>query len=409
MTIKTLKDVQVAGKRVLVRVDYNVINSEGGPVASLSRLRASLPTIAYLVQHNAKVVLCSHLGRPGGKMVEGWSLLPVRNELQKLLGMSVAFAGDCVGPVAQTAVATLKPGQVLLLENVRFHPGDEKNSPDFARDLASLADLFVEDGFGVVHRSHASTVGVAQHLPSVAGLLLEKELAMLSHVLDNPRRPLVAIMGGAKISDKVAVVESLLNRVDALAIGGGMAATFFRAKGWATGASLVEADAIPFAGKAMQQAQARGVKLLLPTDVVVTLLPASAKDPSKLKGDVATQVVPADHVPAGCAIVDVGPATIEAFSAELRRAKTVFWNGPMGIFEVPAFSHGTRKLVDELTGLKDVTTIVGGGSTAEVVEALGVEGRFSHVSTGGGATLECLAGQELPGVAALKGKHPVGG
>lgn len=402
MTIKSLKDVQVAGKRVLVRVDYNVINSEGGPVASVSRLRASLPTITYLVEHDARVVLCSHLGRPGGKVVEGWSLRPVRDELQKLLSMPVAYASDCVGPEAQAAVAALKPGQVLLLENVRFHAGDERNSPDFARELASLADLFVEDGFGVVHRSHASTVGVAQYLPSVAGLLLEKELAMLSHVLDNPRRPLVAIMGGAKVSDKVSVVESLLNRVDALAIGGGMAATFFRAKGWETGASLVEAEAIPFASRAMEQAQAKGVKLLLPTDVVVAQLPAGA-NPAKLKGDVTTQVAPADRVPHGATVVDVGPATLEAFCTEVGRAKTVFWNGPMGIFEIPAFSQGTRGLVDRLTRLTDATTIVGGGSTAEVVEALGVEGRFTHVSTGGGATLECLGGQELPGVAALKG------
>lgn len=400
MSIKTVRDIPVAGKRVLVRVDFNVINKEGGPVTSLARLRATLPTIRHLTGQNAKVVLCSHLGRPGGKVVPGWSLRPVHDELEKLLGTPVAFAGDCTGPEARAAVAALLPGRVLLLENVRFHPGDEKNDPAFAGELASLADVFVEDGFGVVHRAHASTVGVARHLPSVAGLLLEKELAMLGKVLESPQRPLVAIMGGAKISDKMAVLDSLIARVDALLVGGGMAATFFRAKGWETGSSLVEQSVLDYAAHAMQQAQSRGVHLLLPTDVLVASAPMESAE---------TRIVPSDRIPAGWAVVDIGPATLDAFCRELDRSRTVFWNGPMGIFEVPAFSQGTRRLVDKLTTLQGATTIVGGGSTAEVVEALGVEDRFSHVSTGGGATLECLSGQTLPGVAALKEKRPVPG
>lgn len=400
MSIKTIRDVQVMGKRVLVRVDFNVINREGGPITSLSRIRASLPTIRYLTEHNARVILCSHLGRPGGKVAAGWSLHPVRDALQSLLGSPVSFVGDCTGPDAQAAVAALPVGRVLLLENVRFHSGDEKNDPAFARDLAFLADLFVQDGFGVVHRAHASTVGVAQVIPSVAGLLLEKELAMIGHVLEAPQRPLVAIMGGAKIGDKMAVLDSLISRVDALLVGGGMAATFFKAKGWETGSSLVEQDALEYASHAMREAHSKGVHLLLPSDVLVASAPKDGAD---------TKVVTSDRVPPGWAVVDVGPQTTAAFSRELDRSKTVFWNGPMGIFEVPAFSQGTRRLVDKLTTLNHATTIVGGGSTAEVVEALGVEERFSHVSTGGGATLECLSGQTLPGVAALKEKRPVGG
>ncbi|MSP78877.1 MAG: phosphoglycerate kinase [Dehalococcoidia bacterium] len=393
MATKTVRDINVNGKRVLLRVDFNVPMEKDGRITSLARLKASLPTIRYLTQHGAKVMLLSHLGRPGGKVVESMRLRPVRVELEKLLGQPVAYADDCVSPTAQAAVQQLEPGQVLLLENVRFHPGDEKNDPEFSRQLAALADIFVEDAFGVVHRAHASTVGVTEFLPSVAGLLLEKELEMMNHVLTAPHHPLVAIMGGAKISDKVGVVENMLGMVDVLLIGGGMAATFLRARGMETGASLIEQDSIAFAAKAMQDAERRGVRVVLPSDVVVA---------DKFEAAAVHKVVPDNQIPVGWMILDIGPETLKTFKREIAKAKTVFWNGPMGVFEMPAFSKGTRELVDALASLKGVTTIVGGGSTAEVVESLGMEDKMTHVSTGGGATLECLAGETLPGVAALK-------
>jgi phosphoglycerate kinase len=391
---KTLRDISVAGKRVLLRVDFNV-PMEGNRITSLTRLKATIPTIRYLIAQDAKVMLCSHLGRPGGKPKDELRLQPIAAELQKLLGMHVSYVRDCVGPEVRQAVDTMRPGQVLMLENVRFHPGDEKNDPAFSQELAANADVFVEDAFGVVHRAHASTVGVTRYLPSVAGLLLEKELEMMEHVLERPQRPLVAIMGGAKVSDKIAVVESLLKRVDALLIGGGMAATFLKAKGLRTGGSKVEEESVGFAARAMRDAETRGVRLLLPADVVVA---------PKFEDTAACRSVPADQVPDGWLIMDIGPATVRAFQGELGRAKTVFWNGPMGVFEMPAFSQGTRAVANAVAALRGATTIVGGGSTAEVVESLGMEEQFTHVSTGGGATLECLAGETLPGVAALKDK-----
>ncbi|MSQ11968.1 MAG: phosphoglycerate kinase [Dehalococcoidia bacterium] len=391
MVPKTVRDIQVAGKRVLVRVDFNV-PMQNGRVTSLTRLRASVPTIRYLLDHDARVIVCSHLGRPGGKVVESMRLEPVCKEFAKLLGAPVGCLADCVGAEVEATVATLKPGHALLLENVRFHPGDEKNDPEFSQALASLADLFVQDAFGVVHRTHASTVGVTAYLPAVAGLLLEKELTMMARVLDHPQRPLIAIMGGAKVGDKMAALENLLTKVDAVLIGGGMVAAFLAAQGHETGATKVADGAVAFAAAAMQRSHSSGVRLVLPSDLVV----AQAFDK-----DAPARTVRADQVPPGWFIVDIGPATLDVLRQEVFAAKTVFWNGTMGVFEWPAFSRGTRALADILAKAKGTTTIVGGGSTAEVIESLGLEDKIPNVSTGGGATLEYLAGQTLPGIAAL--------
>ena len=397
MPKKTVRDISVDGKKVLLRVDYNVPFTPGAAhIADDSRLQATLPTIHYLLEHRAAVVLCSHLGRPGGKVMEEMRLKPIAERLEALLGKPVAHVQECIGPQAHQAAARLQPGQVLLLENLRFHPEEERNDSAFARDLASLADLYVNDAFAAAHRAHASIEGVTHHLPAVAGFLMERELQMLGQVLDNPKRPLVAILGGAKVGDKIGVLENLLGRVDALLIGGGMAATFLKAQGCRVGASQVEEARLGFAQALFQKAQARGIPLVAPVDVVVASAFAAAAP---------HRVVPVGQVPEGWLILDVGPGTIESFKSHLQRARTVFWNGPLGVFEFPAFAEGTKALARLLASLKDATTIVGGGSTAEVVHELGLQGAMSHVSTGGGASLEFLDGRELPGVAALLDKE----
>jgi phosphoglycerate kinase len=391
MRKRTLRDVDVAGKRVLVRVDFNV-PLDGDRILDDLRIRAVLPTIEYLRDRGARVILCSHLGRPKGEPDDKYRLAPVARRLSELLGAPVATARDCVGPEADAAVARLGDGDVLLLENLRFHAEEEANDPEFARKLASLADVYVNDAFGAAHRAHASTEGVAHVLPAVAGLLLEKEIDYLSRVVDAPERPLGAIIGGAKVSDKMAILSHLLSKVDVLVIGGGMANTFLKAQGNGVGDSLVEDDQLDTARGVLVDAERRGVRLLLPVDVVIA---------DAFAADAQSRVVPAGDVPDGWRILDVGERSVDSYSAALRTCKTVVWNGPLGVAEWPAFAKGSQALARALAEL-DAVTIVGGGETAALVQQSGLAGRFDHVSTGGGAFLEFLEGRELPGVAALQ-------
>ncbi len=394
MQKQTLKDIDVKGKRVLVRVDFNVPMT-GGRISDDNRIRAALPTIQYLREQGAKVILCSHFGRPNGVVDEGARLGPIAKGLEKVLGAPVAYVQECIGPVAKAAVAGLASGDVLLLENVRFHPGEEKNDPAFSKALADLADVYVNDAFGTAHRAHASTAGIASYLPAVSGFLMERELEMLGGVLDNPRRPLAAVMGGAKVSDKIAVLENLLAKVDKLIIGGGMAATFIKAMGASVGDSLLEEERVAFAEEVITRCLHWNVELVLPQDVVVA---------SAFSADAPSQVVDAREIPDGWRIMDIGPEATKSFISELETCETVLWNGPMGVFEFPAFSLGTRALGQTLASMEDAVTIVGGGSTAEAVAELGLADKMTHVSTGGGASLEFFEGKELPGVAALLDK-----
>ncbi len=391
MNKKTVRDVDLHGRRALVRVDFNVPLKDG-QVTDDTRIRASLPTIQYLVDKGAKVILMSHLGRPKGKPTPEFSLRPVAEHLSKLLGKPVSFAADCVGPAAEDAVRALKAGDVLLLENLRFHAEEEANDPAFAQKLAALGDLYVNDAFGSAHRAHASTEGVARYLPAVGGFLMERELEYLGRALENPRRPFVAILGGAKISDKIKVIENLLGKVDRLLIGGGMANTFLKAQGLAVGDSLVEDGSLDVARQLMAQA---GDKLLLPSDAVVA---------DALDANARAQVVPVNAVPSGWRILDIGPDTVRRYRAALSGARTVVWHRPMGVFEFPRFAEGTYAIARALAELPDATTVIGGGDSAAAVEQSGVADRMTHISTGGGASLEFLEGRVLPGVAALMDK-----
>lgn len=389
----TLKDLDLHNKRVLVRVDFNV-PLEAGRVTDNTRIRAALPTIQYLIDHGARVILMSHLGRPKGKVKEELRLDPVARELEGLLGRPVHKVNDCIGPEVEAAVAALKPGEVLLLENLRFYPEEEKNDPEFARKLASLADLYVNDAFGAAHRAHASTEGVAHYLPAAAGFLLQKEIETLGKALADPERPFVAIIGGAKVSDKISVIRNLLTKVDTLIIGGGMANTFLRAKGYAMGRSLVEEDQVPLAQELMATAEQQGVKMLLPRDLVVA---------QEFKADAPHQVVAASAVPDGWMALDIGPETAQDFANALTGARTVVWNGPMGVFEMEPFAHGTEAVARAVAAV-DGMTIVGGGDSVAAVEKMGVAEKIGHISTGGGASLEFLEGKALPGVVALTEK-----
>ncbi|GEA14761.1 MAG: phosphoglycerate kinase [Moorella sp. (in: firmicutes)] len=389
----TLKDLDLHNKRVLVRVDFNV-PLEAGRVTDNTRIRAALPTIQYLIDHGARVILMSHLGRPKGKVKEELRLDPVARELEGLLGRPVHKVNDCIGPEVEAAVAALKPGEVLLLENLRFYPEEEKNDPEFARKLASLADLYVNDAFGAAHRAHASTEGVAHYLPAAAGFLLQKEIETLGKALADPERPFVAIIGGAKVSDKISVIRNLLTKVDTLIIGGGMANTFLRAKGYAMGRSLVEEDQVPLAQELMATAEQQGVKMLLPRDLVVA---------QEFKADAPHQVVAASAVPDGWMALDIGPETAQDFANALTGARTVVWNGPMGVFEMEPFAHGTEAVARAVAAV-DGMTIVGGGDSVAAVEKVGVAAKIGHISTGGGASLEFLEGKALPGVVALTEK-----
>ncbi len=391
---KTVEDIDVRGKRALVRVDYNVPFHPGTTqISDDSRIRASLPTVNFLIERGCKVVLCSHFGRPGGKVVESMRMAPVSKRLSELLGKPVKQASDCVGAEVRGAAQSLKAGEVLMLENLRFHPEEEKNDPQFARELASLAEIFVNDAFGTAHRAHASTEGVTRYLPSVAGFLMARELEMLGLALGSPRRPFAAVMGGAKVSDKIAVLENLAGRVDALIIGGGMAATFLKAQGHEIGDSLLEEERVRFASDFIEAAKARGINLLLPVDVVVA---------DDFKENAKHRTVDVSKVEKGWRVMDIGPKTAARFAEALRPCKTVVWNGPMGVFEWAAFKEGTAKVANAIASLKDATKVIGGGSTAEAVDGLGLSDRMTHVSTGGGASLEFLEGKELPGVAALQ-------
>jgi phosphoglycerate kinase len=390
MDKKTIRDIDVRNKRVLVRVDFNV-PIEKGHITDDRRIRASLPTINYLIEHGARLILASHLGRPKGGRDEKYSLKPVAARLQELLGRPVKMADDVVGEAVQQQVGKMNPGDVLLLENVRFYPQEEKNDPAFAKQLAELAEVYVNDAFGSAHRAHASTEGVAHFLPAVAGFLMEQELNYLGRALANPARPFVAILGGAKISDKIGVITNLLSKVDRLLVGGGMANTFAKATGYPVGDSLVENDKLDTARNLIGQAMG---KLILPVDWVVG---------DRFEADAESKVVDVQLVPEGWRILDVGPRTIELFELKLADAKTVVWNGPLGVFEFPKFAKGTVEIAKRLASI-GATTIVGGGDSAAAVEQAGVADKITHISTGGGASLEFLEGKELPGVKALQDK-----
>ena len=394
MAKKTVEDVNVKGKRVLVRVDFNV-PLQDGKVADDKRITAALPTVKYLLEHGAKVILCSHLGRPKGERKMEFSLAPVAERLKELLpGVRISFAPDCIGKETEKMAGELREGEILLLENLRFHKEEEKNDPDFAKKLASLADIYVSDAFGTVHRAHASTAGVAQYLPAVAGFLIGKELSVMGGALENPVRPFVAILGGAKVADKIGVITNLLNKCDTLIIGGGMAYTFFKALGYNIGNSLLDADSIELAKKLMLDADAKGVKMLLPVDTVVA---------REFKADAEYMTVDSDRIPDGYMGMDIGEKTAKLFGEEIRKAGTVVWNGPMGVFEFDAFAKGTAAVAEACAECKG-TTIIGGGDSASAVKKLGYADKMTHISTGGGASLEFLEGKVLPGVAALDDK-----
>ena len=390
MNKKTIRDIDVHGKRVLVRVDFNV-PLKNGAVTDDTRIRAALPTLNYLLEHGAALILCSHLGRPKNKVVPELKMDPVAARLAELLGRPVKKLDDCIGPEVETAAKAAQPGDVIMLENTRFHAEEEANDLGFARQLAGLAGVYVNDAFGTAHRAHASTEGVARYLPAVAGFLMEKELEFLGRATENPVHPYVAILGGAKISDKIGVIENLLVKCDRLLIGGGMANTFFKGMGFEVGDSLVEEEAVATARSLLEGA---GGRLILPVDVVI----ADAFDNAA-----HTRVVAPNDVPAGWRILDVGPKTIATFESALGGAKTVVWNGPLGVFEMPNFARGTFAMAELLAQL-DAVTIIGGGDSAAAVQQAGLAGKMSHVSTGGGASLEFLEGMVLPGVAALADK-----
>ena len=395
MAKKTIQDIDVSGKKVLVRVDFNVPLAEDGTVSDDKRIVAALPTIKYLLENKAKVILCSHLGRPKGTVNPKYSLAPVGARLSELLpDTKIWFAEDTIGESAKTAIADMKDGEIVLLENVRFYPEEEKNDPAFAKALASLADIFVSDAFGTVHRAHASTAGVASYLPAVAGFLIGKELGVMGEALENPKRPFVAILGGAKVADKIGVIKNLLGKCDSLIVGGGMAYTVLKAQGYGIGTSLLDADSIDLAKELMEEARAKGVNLLLPVDNVVA---------KEFDANAEHKVVKSTEIPDGWMGMDIGPKTVELFRKTIVEAATVIWNGPMGVFEFPAFAEGTKKIAAACAECRGVT-IIGGGDSASAVKKLGFADKMTHISTGGGASLEFLEGKVLPGVAVLNDK-----
>ena len=391
MRKQTIHDIDVREKRVLVRTDYNVPLDDHGAIADDARIRATLPTIHYLEEKGARIVLCSHLDRPGGEVVEKLRLEPVARRLSDLIDQPVPALPDCIGPEVEKAVSEMKEGALVLLENLRFHPGEKANEPAFAEQLSRLAEIFVNDAFGVCHRAHASVVGVPHYLPAVAGILLQKEVDVFSNVLEDPERPFAAVSGGAKVSDKLGILDNIITKVDLLLIGGGMAATFLKSRGYDVGASRVEDAQMDSVKKLEETAKSLSVNLVLPRDVVVA---------ETLEADARTRTVPVSEIPEGWVIADIGPAAIEDFTREISRCRTVIWNGPMGVFENPKFAAGTRQIATALASL-DGTAVIGGGSTAEAVTVFGLTDRMTHVSTGGGAALTLLAGKSLPGVEAL--------
>jgi phosphoglycerate kinase len=395
MPKKTVEDIEVKGKKVLLRVDFNVpldINSRA--INDDSRIRASLPTIKYLVDHKAKVILCSHLGRPKGKVIKELQMTPIAQRLSQLIDLPVSTAPDCVGQEVESKVGTLKDGDILFLENLRFHAEEEANDPGFAQKLARLADIYVNDAFGTAHRAHASTVGVAEYLPAVAGFLMAKELNVMRKILHNSEGPSACLIGGAKVSDKIGLLQHMLRKVDMLLVGGGMAATFLKTQGCEVGRSLTEEDRLGLAGELLQEAEKWQVPFLLPIDVVVA---------EEIKAGAPTRVVWTTNIPSDSQIVDIGPQSIELFCSELGKCHTIMWKGPMGIYEIPEFAQGTRSLASFLSSL-NATTVIGGGSTAEIVQEMGLTDKMTHVSTGGGASLRFLEGAVLPGVDVLLDK-----
>ena len=396
MNKKTVKDIDVKGKKVLVRCDFNVpIDSETGKITDNRRIRAALPTIQYLLDHNAKVILCSHLGRPKGEFNLKYSLKPVAEELSKLLNKDVKLAKDVIGESAKELTSNMKEGDIVLLENVRFHKEEEQNDPEYSKALASMAEIYVNDAFGTAHRAHSSTTGVADYLPAVSGFLIEKELEFLGGALENPKHPFVAILGGAKVSDKIGVIENLLDKVDTLIIGGGMAYTFYKAQGHHIGTSICEEDKLDLAKSILEKAQEKGVKLLLPVDNHVS---------SEYSNNGEEKMVDSTEIPDGFMGLDIGPKTIEKFEEAVKDAKTVVWNGPLGVCEFDKFATGTKAVATMLSKL-DAITIIGGGDSAAAIEKLGLADKMTHISTGGGASLEFLEGKTLPGIACLQDKE----
>ena len=394
MNKKTIEDIDVSGKRVLVRCDFNV-PLDGTKITDDTRIVAALPTIQYLLDHNAAVILCSHLGRPKGEFNMKYSLAPVAERLSEKLDKKVVLAKDVIGEDAKKCVDAMKPGDIVLLENVRFHKEEEKNDPEFAKKLASFAEIYVNDAFGTAHRAHASTEGVAHYLPAVAGFLIGKELDVMGKALENPARPFVAILGGAKVSDKIGVINNLLDKVDTLIIGGGMSYTFQKALGGSVGNSLCENDKLDLAKEMLEKAKAKGVRMLLPVDNVCG---------QEFSNDTMRITVHSKQIPDGWEGMDIGPNTQALFAAEIANAATVVWNGPMGVFEFPNFAAGTRAIAQALADNQNCISIIGGGDSAAAVEQMGYADKMTHISTGGGASLEFLEGKELPGVAALNDK-----
>ena len=394
MNKKTVRDIDLKNKKVLVRCDFNVPMDENRNITDNRRIVAALPTIKYLLEQNCKIVLCSHLGRPKGEFKEEFSLKPVAKELSRLLGKDVIMANDVIGPDAKNKAENLKNGEIMLLENVRFHREETDNDPNFSKELASFGEIFVNDAFGTAHRAHASTEGVTKYLPAVSGFLIEKELKFLGEALNNPERPFVAILGGAKVSDKIGVIDSLLEKVDTLMIGGGMAYTFFKAQGYEVGNSLCEPDKCDLALKLMEKAKEKNVKFMLPIDTKIG---------KEFKPDTESKTVGWKEIPEGWEGFDIGEKSIEMFKEELKNAKTVIWNGPLGLFEFDQFAIGTNEIAKDLATL-NATTIIGGGDSAAAVEKAGLGDKMTHISTGGGASLEFLEGKKLPGIEALMDK-----
>ncbi len=395
MNKKTIRDIDLAGKKVLVRCDFNVPLDEEFNITDNRRIVGALPTIKYLLDKNCKVILCSHLGRPKGEVKKEFSLAPVAKELSRLLGVDVKLSDDIIGPSSKELTSNMKEGEVVLLENVRFDAREEANDPEFAKQLASLAEIYVNDAFGTAHRAHSSTAGVAAYLPAVSGFLMEKEINFLGTALEDPKRPFVAILGGKKVSDKIGVIDNLLEKVDTLIIGGGMTYTFVKAMGYEIGDSICEEDKIDLAKSLMKKAKNKGVKLLLPVDTKIG---------KEYAADTESKIVKIEEIPEGWQALDIGDETISLYEKELENAKTIVWNGPLGVFEFEQFAKGTNEIARFLGDLKEATTIIGGGDSAAAIEKLGIGEKFTHISTGGGASLEFLEGKKLPGVECLLDK-----
>ena len=395
MNKKTIRDIDLKDKKVLVRCDFNVPFDDDKNITDNRRIVAALPTIKYLLENNCKIILCSHLGRPKGEFNKEYSLKPVAEELSKLLNIEVKLAEDVIGQSAQELTSNMKNGEIVLLENVRFEAGEEKNDEELSKKLASFAEIYVNDAFGTAHRAHSSTTGVASFIPAVSGFLIEKELEFLGGALENPSRPFVAILGGKKVSDKIGVIDSLLEKVDSLIIGGGMAYTFFKSKGYTVGNSVCELDKLDLAQDLIKKAEEKNVKLLLPIDNVIA---------DEFSPNANTQIIDSDNIPDGWEGLDIGPKTVELFKEELKNAKTIIWNGPLGLSEYEKFANGTKGIAEFLANLKDCKTIIGGGDSAAAIEKMGLADKMTHISTGGGASLEFLEGKTLPGIEALLNK-----